>query len=86
MKNRRRISKRSTSSGNRSHQFDSIVHAICVVLSLVLAVCAIVSLIFGNLVAAILSIFFSVVFAIMGFKVRRLRLKAGPFEAEVSFK
>jgi len=86
VKNRRRIFKGSNSSRKKSHQFDSIVHAICVVLSLVLAVCAMVSLIFGNLAAAVLSIFFSVVFAIMGFKIRRLRLKAGPFEAEAYFK
>lgn len=86
MKNRRRISKRSSSSGKRSRWFDTIVHAICVVLSLVLAVCAVVSLIFGNLTAAVLPIFFSVVFAILSFKIRRLRLKVGLFEAEADFK
>jgi hypothetical protein len=86
MKSRKKSLKESRSPRKKNHEIDSIMHAICMVLSLALALCAIASLIVGNLAAAVLSIFFSVVFAVMGFRIRRLRLKVGPFEADAHFK
>jgi len=84
LKNYKVNKKESFHRGN--HQSDSFAQAICVMLSVALAICAIVSWIFGNLAAAVLFIFFSFVFVIMSFKIRRVKLKAGPFEVDAYFK
>ena len=68
------------------HDLEYIVRVVCISLSLVFAGCAIASLLLDNLTASMFSAFSCIVFIIMAFRLHRLKLRAGPFEAEAQFK
>jgi len=91
--NKMKQNKKSEMSSHRpkrrlnwlNYRLEVIPHVICMVLCLAFAGCTIASFIIGNLAGEILAAFFCVVFIILAFKIRRLRLKIGPLLIEVDF-
>lgn len=59
---------------------------ICMVLSLAFAACAMTSLVAGNLAAVVVTAFFCVIFMALSFRIRCLKVKVGPFQAEARFR
>jgi hypothetical protein len=86
MKRTENRNKRKYANRKEDHDLEYIVRVVCIFLSLVFAGCAITSLFLDNLTASIFSAFSCIVFIIMAFRLHRLKLRAGPFEAEAQFK
>jgi len=68
------------------HRTESIMRMIYAVLSVAFASSGLVLIIVNNLAAGALLTFVYIVSAVLVFRLRRLKIKAGPFEVEAQFK